>query len=120
MTKLPETISKRFNILTGKEVPLGCVDEMYPRCSGRTTSLALAAIAKAMTTGFPAFVSDHADYPNAHSITGARVMATTIECLINKLGFIGFKVKVVEAPGGIHGAEVWFDLHQEVFYDLRK
>lgn len=48
MTKLPETISKRFNVITGKEVPLGCMEDGYPRGSGRTTLACLKAITIAM------------------------------------------------------------------------
>lgn len=126
MTKLPETISKRFNVITGKEVPLGCMDEDYPRASGRTTGIALRAISEAILTGVPVFVTDHEDYPSCYTNFSAKLLTGRIRALATAMGLNGIKVETVKINPNkatsvwVWGAQVSFHLHQEVTYDLRK
>lgn len=126
MTKLPETISKRFNVITGKEVPLGCMDEDYPRASGRTTGIALRAISDTILSGVPVFVTDHDDYPSCYTEFSAKLLTGRIRALADAMGLKGIKVETVmndlRKPAGacVWGAQVSFHLHQEVKYDLRK
>lgn len=126
MTKLPETISKRFNVITGKEVPLGCMDEDYPRASGRTTGIALRAISDTILSGVPVFVTDHDDYPSCYTEFSAKLLTGRIRALAKAMGLNGIKVETVmnnlRKPAGacVWGAQVSFHLHQEVTYDLRK
>lgn len=126
MTKLPETISKRFNVITGKEVPLGCMDEDYPRASGRTTGIALRAISDAILTGVPVFVTDHDDYPSCYTEYSAKLLTGRIRALATNMGLNGIKVETVKINPvkptceWVWGAQVSFHLHQEVTYDLRK
>lgn len=126
MTKLPETISKRFNVITGKEVPLGCIDEDYPRASGRTTGIALRAISDTILTGVPVFVTDHDDYPSCFTEFSAKLLTGRIRALADAMGLNGIEVKTISTPqrrlngSYVWGAQVSFHLHQEVKYDLRK
>lgn len=126
MTKLPETISKRFNVITGKEVPLGCTDEDYPSASGRTTGIALRAISDAILTGVPVFVTDHADYPSCFTEFSAKLLTGRIRALADAMGLKGLEVRTVKnnpinpAVKQVWGAQVSFHLHQEVTYDIRK
>lgn len=126
MTKLPETISKRFNVITGKEVPLGCVDEDYPRASGRTTGIALRAISDAILEGVPVFVTDHADYPSCFTEVSAKLLTGRIRALADAMGLNGLEVMTVKnnpvnpTVKQVWGAQVSFHLYQEVKYDLRK
>lgn len=124
MTKLPETIIKRFNVITGKEVPLGRMDEDYPRASGRTTGIALRAISDAILTGVPVFVTDHDDYPSCYTESSANLLTGLIRSLAKAMGLNGIKVETVKINPRkttcVWGAQVSFHLHQEVTYDLRK
>lgn len=126
MTKLPETISKCFNVITGKEVPSACMDEDYPRASGRTTGIALRAISDAILTGVPVFVTDHVDYPGWFTEFSAKLLTGRIRALADAMGLNGIEVKTISAPqrrlngSDVWGAQVSFRLHQEVKYDLRK
>ena len=126
MTKLPETINKRVNVFTGREVPIGCVDSDRPRCTGRTTAIALGAISIAMKSGrYLAF--DHDDYPSCFTQNAAGNLAIIIENTIKDLGFDGFTVEVAHHPDTFrnNGSKCWgvliqFSPYKEVFYDLRK
>ncbi|AID17686.1 hypothetical protein ECBP5_0032 [Escherichia phage ECBP5] len=126
MTKLPEIISRRFNVITGKEVPLGCMDEDYPRASGRTTGIALRAISDTILTGVPVFVTDHDDYPSCYTEHSAKLLAGRIRALAEQMNLNGIEVEAVSTPqrrlngSYVWGAQVSFHLHQEVTYDLRK
>lgn len=119
MTKLPETISKRFNVITGKEVPLGCMVEDYPRASGRTTGIALRAISDTILSGVPVFVTCYTEF-------SAKLLTGRIRALADAMGFKGIEVKTISTPqrrlngSYVWGAQVSFHLHQEVHYDLRK
>lgn len=140
MTKLPETISKRVNVITGEEVPLGVVDPRYPRCSGRTTAIALQLIASALASKI-AVSSDHLDYESALTSNSADNLKHEVLGCINQLGLRGFTVSVIPlskyigfrkgnvtmlspdslcADSRAFGVEVRFNLYQEVHYDLRK
>lgn len=125
MTKVPETISKRFNVITGKEVPLGCMDD-YPHASGRTTGIALRAISDTILSGVPVFVTDHDDYPSCYTEFSAKLLTDRIRALVDAMGLRGIKVETVmndlRKPAGarVWGAQVSFHLHQEFKYDLRK
>lgn len=127
MTKLPETISKRFNVITGKEVPLGCIDPDYPRASGRTTAIALHAISEAMlAVGKRIHVTDHDDYPTYCTEMSAKLLVGRIRGLVKSLGIKGVTAELSHLgerrPNGsyVWGATVVFHLHEEVHYDLRK
>ncbi|QGH45098.1 hypothetical protein [Ralstonia phage Reminis] len=126
MTKLPQTINKRFNIITGKEVPLGCCDEDYPRASGRTTAIALRAIADAMSPGGGVFVTDHDDYPTYCTEMSAKLLVGRIKHLLGKMELNGFSVTLTHQGARrnngsyVWGAQVQWSPVQEVFYDLRK
>lgn len=125
MTKLPQTISKRVHILTGEEVPLGCISSNYPRASGRTTAISLKAISDAMMHG-STFVTDHCDYPQYCTELGAKFLVGRIRGLIDSMGLVGFSVILTHngdrRPNGsyVYGAKVQWSPVQEVFYDLRK
>lgn len=126
MTNLPQTISKRVSIITGKEVPLGCVDLEYPRATGRTTAIALHSISTAMKSGsYLAF--DHNDYPACGTQGAATNLCNLILQIIDILGMEGFTVEVAHHPSALrnNGSKYWgvliqFSPYKEVFYDLRK
>lgn len=140
MTKLPETISKRINVVTGEEVPLGCVDPHYPRASGRTTAIALQLIASALARKV-AVSSDHLDYETAVTHNAADNLKHEVLGCIEQLGLRGFTVSVIPlskymgfrrgdvtmlspdnlcADSKAYGVEVKLNLYKEVHYDLRK
>lgn len=126
MTKLPQIISKRVNIITGKEVPLGCCDEDYPRSSGRTTAIALKAISEAITKSGCVFVTDHEDYPTYCTEMSAKLLVGRIKFLLDKMGLDGFSVIIAhQGERRLNGSYVWgakvqWSPIQEVYYDLRK
>lgn len=125
MTKLPETISKRFNVITGKEVPLGCMEDGYPRGSGRTTFACLKAITIAMEDG-SCFLTDHQDYPTCGSHQAALHLCETAKLLVDKIGLQGFSFETKRVNDCSHlserswGCLVKFSPYKEVHYDLRK
>lgn len=125
MTKLAQTISRRVHILTGEDIPLGCMSVNYPRATGRTTAISLKAISDAMVFG-SAFVTDHDDYPQYCTELGAKLLVGRIRGLIDSMGLVGFSVILthngIRRPNGsyVYGARVQWSPVQEVFYDLRK
>lgn len=121
MTKLPETISKRFNVITGKEVPLGCMEDGYPRGSGRTTFACLKAITIAMEEG-SCFLTDHQDYPTCRSVEAATRLKNMAQDLVDGMGLCGFsfETRKVSCSESSWGCLVTFSPYKEVHYDLRK
>lgn len=132
MTKLPQTIRKTVNILTGEESPLGSIYD--GRCSGRTLSIALNLISAAMSsTNRHAFSIDHAGYERRF----ADNLLHEVLGVISHLKLLGFKAEVrnvdslrgyrglsgvaVHAYGyDVYGVFLQWNQVQEVFYDLRK
>lgn len=130
MTKLPQTISKRVNILTGEECPLGTAPN--ERCSGRTLAIALRLLSEAMSSKHRnCFMTDHAGYTRMH----ADQLRYEVLGFISQAQLDGFKVEVrtasslrgVSGVSGIlgyncevYGVYVTWDQIQEIFYDLRK
>lgn len=130
MTKLQQTISKRVNILTGEECPLGTIPN--ERCSGRTLSIALSLLAGAMSSEFRHhFLIDHAGDERRH----ADNLRYEVLGLISQAKLMGFKVEVrstyslsgMKGLSGLYGYSfesygvyVSWDQIQDVYYDLRK
>lgn len=125
MTKLPETISKRFNVITGKEVPLGCSEDDYPRGTGRTTFACLKAITIAMEEG-SCFLTDHQDYPTCWSVGAATRLKNRAQDLVDDMGLQGFYFETRKVNDRVPysksswGCLVKFSPYKEVHYDLRK
>lgn len=130
MTKLPQTIKKTVNILTGEE----CQPNTHfnGRCSGRTTGVALSLLGKAMSSVHRnAFTVDHSGYSKHH----ADSLLNELSNIIGKSGLLGFKCSVktprqlrgIRGVTGFHccedevfGVYVEWNQSQEVIYDLRK
>lgn len=124
MTKLPETISKRFNVITGKEVPLGCMEDGYPRGSGRTTFACLKAITIAMEDG-SCFLTDHQDYPTCGTVEAATRLKNRAQDLVDDMGLQGFSFETRKVNNCPYSERSWgclvkFSPYKEVHYDLRK
>lgn len=138
MTKLPETISKRVSVFSGKSE-----DEAmrHGRCVGGTTTVALSLLAVAQSKG-AAFSFDFDNYENSRRKTAASHLMSHCQEIVDKLGYRGFTFRVCNLEGTrglvgldhgrIHcsyshlnpyesyGVLVTFNPIVEVHYDLRK
>lgn len=135
MTKLPQTISKKINILTGREA--GDCSIPPDRCKGRTTAMALVLLGEAQASG----ISFGFDYVGNNAFTKqmADHLRGTLEELVKKANLDGFTFKIMMLedfrgykgyhnyvePERVHkdsdfGVAVFFNPIKEVIYDLRK
>ena len=138
MTKLPETISKRVSVFSGKEE---CDALRHGRCVGGTTAIAMGLLSEAQMRG-ASFGFDFDNYDTSKTEKGAANLLSQLKELVGMLGFEGFSFKIVSLhdtrgyrglghyllyndyshlnPERSFGVAVWFHPIVEVHYDLRK
>ena len=124
MTKLQQTIERKVNLITGETYEelertrgiFAATD--YPRrATGRTTAIAMAAIAMAMETPtFEVRCTDHCDYKGARQSRGGEHMLDNVRGVISKLGLVGFDVGLVNTCE----VRLTYNPFGVVYYDLRK
>lgn len=124
MTKLPQTIERSVNLITGmtsedyeKRYGKESLYEYKKRATGRTMAIVMEAVGVAMQQpNVAVYCKDHGDYRGHDTNVGGRNIRSMVDHVITSLGLVGFTVDYE----GSYAVRIVYNPFQVVHYDLRK